>query len=187
MTDWLNDPISSPKVPSQILYEPDGIKWGFDIPEGKEPLRWFKLLLLQDEDIEPEIRNSIYIKEARETLKKLNKSAEMVVADYIGLLWRHTLMTISATLGEGIVKDVPRRVVLTIPALWPDYGKSRLLQAARNAGIGPSDLFICVEPEAAAIAAMYDLDLHGGPVKVFLISSIILFAGLTTSRLERVT
>jgi molecular chaperone DnaK (HSP70) len=154
------------KVPSQILYKGDQIKWGFNIPPDEKPLQWFKLLLLRDEDMEQEVRDSTYIKEAKEMLRKLNKSAENVIADYLGLLWKHVLKELKKTHGEGAVEGQPFRVVITFPAIWPLYAQSRMRQAAATAGIldqrhgGETKLHLCPEPEAAALAVMDDFDGH---------------------------
>lgn len=91
------------KVPSQILYKGDQIRWGFDIPPDEKPFQWFKLLLLQDGNMDQEIRDSTYIKEAKEMLRKLNKSAENVIADYLGDLWKHVLIEMKIALGEAAV------------------------------------------------------------------------------------
>ncbi|KAH6702000.1 hypothetical protein BKA61DRAFT_561267 [Leptodontidium sp. MPI-SDFR-AT-0119] len=171
--DWdgIEGQKTSAKVPSKIFYKGDQVKWGFNIAPEEKPLQWFKLLLLRDEDIGPPymdvgVRDSAYIKEAREMLKKLNKSAEDVVADYLGLLWKHLLKAIRTALGQASVDGQPFRVVITFPAIWPLYAQSRMRQAAYTAGIldqrhgGETKLTLCPEPEAAAIAVMDDFDGH---------------------------
>jgi len=160
----------SAKVPSKILYKGDQIRWGFDIPPDEKPLQWFKLLLLRDEDMDEGVRDSTYIKEAKEMLNRLHKSAEDVIADYLGLLWKHVLKELRIDLGEAAVDGQPFRVVITFPAIWPLYAQSRMRQAAATAGIldprhgGETKLSLCPEPEAAALAVMDDF--HGHPVEV---------------------
>lgn len=126
--------------------------------------------------MEPEIRNSVYIREAKSMLKALNKSAEDVVADYLRLLWKHALNDMKmSTLGEAGLDGQPFRVIITFPAIWPLYAQSRMKQAAQNAGIldsrhaGETKLHLCPEPEAAALAVMYDTDGH--PVEVGMANS----------------
>ncbi len=103
-------------------------------------------------------------------LNKLHKTAEQVVADYLGLLWKHTLKVVKMELGEAALEGLPFRVVLTFPAIWPVYAQSRMRQAAETAGIldnrhaGETILDLCPEPEAAALAVMDDHD--GRPVEV---------------------
>ncbi|KAK0100415.1 hypothetical protein ONS95_008363 [Cadophora gregata] len=188
------------KVPTKILYKGNQIKWGFDIPPDEKPLQWFKLLLLREEDMVPpymdaEVRNSAYLKEAREMLLKLNKSAEAVVADYLGLLWKHLLKSIRTTNGQASIDGQPFRVVITFPAIWPLYAQSRMRKAAYAAGImdprhgGETELTLCPEPEAAAIAVMDDFDGH--PVESGDIFVICDAGGgtadLITYRLEDIT
>ncbi len=170
--DWdgIEGQKTSAKVPSKMFYKDNQIRWGFNIPPEEKPLQWFKLLLLREEDLDAGIRGSPYIKEAREMLKKLNKTAEDVVSDYLGLLWKHLLRAIQRVLGQASVDGMPFRVVITFPAIWPLYAQSRMRQAAHTAGIldhrhgGETKLHLCPEPEAAAVAVMDDTDGH--PVEV---------------------
>ncbi|KAF8853226.1 actin-like ATPase domain-containing protein [Acephala macrosclerotiorum] len=164
---------TSGKVPTKILYKENTIKWGFDIPPEEKPLQWFKLLLLREEEpkhpyMDDKIKDYRLIKDARQELKRLNKSAEDVVADYLRLLWHHVLEEIKRVAGKSVVESHPFRVVLTFPAIWPVYAQSRIRQAATIAGIlddrnsGETRLNLCAEPEAAALAVMEDF--QGTPV-----------------------
>jgi len=155
---------TSAKVPSALYYEDKNKppKWGFLVPPDVKCLRWFKLLLLEDADLKPEFDNSKYIKEARETLKSLGKSAVDVVADYLKAIWQHTLKEMTRNDGPGAVEGQPFRVVITLPAIWPTYAQNRMYQAASQAGItarrhgGETKLDFYPEPEAAALAIMQD-------------------------------
>lgn len=49
------------KVPTELFYEDDKIMWGYKIPVDGDPIRWFKLLLLKDEDLNAELRSSEFI------------------------------------------------------------------------------------------------------------------------------
>lgn len=108
---------TSGKVPTKILYKENTIKWGFDIPPEEKPLQWFKLLLLREEEpkhpyMDDKIKDYRLIKDARQELKRLNKSAEDVVADYLRLLWRHVLEEIKRVAGSSVVESHPFWVVL---------------------------------------------------------------------------
>jgi hypothetical protein len=173
--DGLGAQRTSGKVPTRILYTDDGIKWGFNIPPEEKPIEWFKLLLLRPEDMkqpvtDDKIKDFSYIEEARKELRRLKKSAEVVVADYLKLLWQHILADMKRELGEAAVDSQPFRVVMTYPAIWPLYAQGRLTQAATIAGIkdardcGETELKLCAEPEAAALAVMDDGE--GAPVDV---------------------
>jgi len=166
---------TSGKVPTQILYKGNEIKWGFNIPPEEKPIQWFKLLLLRPEDMkqpfmDDRIKDFRYVKVAREELRRLNKSAEDVVADYLKMLWQHILADMKRDLGDASVDGQPFRVVMTFPAIWPLYAQSRMRQAATMAGIldhrdcGETRLDLCAEPEAAALAVMEDNE--GTPVDV---------------------
>ncbi|KAK3390828.1 hypothetical protein B0H63DRAFT_539285 [Podospora didyma] len=59
------------KAPTAISYGARGeVKWGYAIPREKDQVKWFKLLLLDDNDLPAEARSSEKIKESREYLKK---------------------------------------------------------------------------------------------------------------------
>lgn len=176
VTEWnrMEYQPSSSKVPSKICYKGNQVFWGFNIPPGEKPLQWFKLLLLREEDMKLSKMDtakieSPFISETRAMLKNLGKSAEEVVSDYLGLLWKHLLEAIRSSMGAS-ADSLPMRVVLTFPAIWPVYAQSRMRQVAVTAGImdprqgGETKLDLCAEPEAAAIAVMDDTD--GQPVAV---------------------
>lgn len=173
--DGLGTRRTSGKVPTRILYTGDGIKWGFNISPEEKPIEWFKLLLLRSQDLkqsflDDKTKDYSYIEDAQKELKRLNKSAEDVVADYLKLLWQHILAEMKTELGEAAVDSQPFRVVMTYPAIWPLYAQSKLTQAATMAGIkdargcGETELKLCAEPEAAALAIMDDGE--GAPVDV---------------------
>jgi molecular chaperone DnaK (HSP70) len=173
--DGLGIQQTSGKVPTRILYTGDKIKWGFDISPEEKPIEWFKLLLLQPKDmkqpfVDDKIKDFSYIEDARKELKRLNKTAEDVTADYLKLLWKHILADIKREVGDSAVDSQPFRVVMTYPAIWPLYAQGRLTQAATMAGIkdardcGETILKLCAEPEAAALAVMEDGE--GAPVDV---------------------
>lgn len=169
---------TSGKVPTRISYKGNETKWGFNIPPEEKPIQWFKLLLLRPEDMkqpfmDDKIKDFRYIKEAREELRRLNKTAEDVVADYLKLLWQHIIADMKrdlGTSGAAAVDGQPFRVVMTFPAIWPLYAQSKMRQAATMAGIldhrncGETRLDLCAEPEAAALAVMEDCE--GAPVDV---------------------
>ncbi|KAF2102979.1 hypothetical protein NA57DRAFT_71960 [Rhizodiscina lignyota] len=157
---------TSAKVPTQILYKDGEIRWGFNIPPDEKPLRFFKLLLLEKQDMKKEVRESHYVKEAEEMIRKLNKTPVDVVADYLKMLWEHTKQEMINSEGRHQVEGQPFLVVITFPAIWPYYAQDRMKQAATAAGIldrrhgGMTRLELCPEPEAAALAVMDDSKGH---------------------------
>ncbi|KAF2267197.1 hypothetical protein CC78DRAFT_541863 [Lojkania enalia] len=167
------------KAPSKIAYgssdltsQPDGkssahLTWGYGIREDEtEFVEWFKLLLLDENDLNEQHPDSQQIRRAKRLLQRAGKTAVRAVADYLQLLWHHTLRNIEKDLGEIAVEGLPFHVVLTVPAVWTARAVSRMRQAAKQAGIleerlaGETTLHFVSEPEAAAIATFDDLKVR---------------------------
>lgn len=69
-----------------VVFHEDGIKWGYTILAGVEPIRWFKLLLKED-DINLESRQDDCLLQTQNALQKSNKTAVVATADYlVGML-----------------------------------------------------------------------------------------------------
>jgi hypothetical protein len=159
--DGMKGRTTSAKVPSKLLYDgSEAPKWGFGVPSGAKCLQWFKLLLLEESSMPEDVRSSTYIREARQMLRELGKSAIDVVADYLRLLWRHALKEMVDAEGETEVEGQPFWVVITFPAIWPLYAQNRMHQGATLAGIadrrhaGETRLDLYPEPEAASLTIM---------------------------------
>ncbi|KAI1080046.1 hypothetical protein F5B20DRAFT_590217 [Whalleya microplaca] len=157
------------KVPSKIHYNPTTgeISWGYNIPTDVEPIEWFKLLLLEPEDLQDHLRSSYHIRVARCMVQGLGKGAVEVVGDYLGVLWKHIMGEIQTEKGRNLILGTPIHVVLTVPAIWKDYARERMRHASDRAGIlnsrtaGETTLSFISEPEAAALATIPDLDDRG--------------------------
>ena len=134
--------------------------WGYSIPPDADPIRWFKLLLLREEDLDPELRESEYILRGRKMLRESGKSATDLVGDYLGLLWKHVLETIYEAYDKSVIEAMTFHVVITVPAIWKDYARQEMKEATRKAGIltarpaGPTTLAFADEPEVAALATL---------------------------------
>jgi molecular chaperone DnaK (HSP70) len=136
------------------------------------PIKWFKLLLLNDEDIKrQDIRDSPQLQEAREALKKHRGrlTAVELVGKFLKKIWDHTY----AELGkQNDIEDLPLRVAITIPAIWPAHASNAMKEAARLAGItdhrdiGETTLILVQEPEAGALSTLFHRQDHP-LVKVF--------------------
>ncbi|KAH7414561.1 hypothetical protein DE146DRAFT_763391 [Phaeosphaeria sp. MPI-PUGE-AT-0046c] len=141
---------------------PEEISWGYGVGDA-ESVKWFKLLLLDEKDMEVAQRQSVQIKRARELLRHAGKTPTQAVADYLRLLWNHALTNIKKDFGKIAVDGTPFRVVLTVPAVLTTKAKNRMIIAARRAGIldprlaGDTILSFVSEPEAAALATFKDL------------------------------
>ncbi|OHE92391.1 hypothetical protein CORC01_12318 [Colletotrichum orchidophilum] len=155
------------KVPSSILFrgKRGNSSWGYAIPnDGKqEPLKWFKLLLVDECDLPENVRDSSQIEAARKLARSANKEPVEIISRYLQHLWNHAIECIGSTLGDVMVKMCQFHVVITLPAIWPDYAKARMRRAAEDAGLlearpaGMTSLSFISEPEAAALATMKDL------------------------------
>lgn len=143
------------------MYDIDTGKWGYEITPDMVPMRWFKLLLLNDDDIQKEdIRNSPQLQQARQLLAQSTKRKRPVeiVGAYLEKIWNHTYATLKTMMD---IEDLPLRVAITIPAIWPAYAQGLMREAAKIAGItkkrdiGETTLILVQEPEAAALASLF--------------------------------
>ncbi|CCC12214.1 unnamed protein product [Sordaria macrospora k-hell] len=142
--------------------------WGYKIPRNHDPIRWFKLLLLNDQDAKEDVRNSQYLGRARQQLERLPEYAGDGVVDLIAKflknMWDHALQDIEREMGN--IDTLPLKVAVTVPAIWPVYAREKLKEAARRAGInarrriGETKLILVEEPEAAALSTLYEQRDH---------------------------
>ncbi|KAF4997983.1 hypothetical protein FGRMN_3503 [Fusarium graminum] len=143
------------------LYDITSGSWGYEITPDMTPMKWFKLLLLKKEDItKEEIQNSTQLQEARKLLSQATNGMTPVriVGLYLKNIWEHTYAALRSTLD---IENLPLRVAITIPAIWPAYAQSAMRDAAKIAGImdyreiGETTLILVQEPEAAALASLF--------------------------------
>ena len=160
ITTWPGTGREEGKAPTELFYEHDDQTWGYTIPADAEPIRWFKLLLLREEDLAPELKQSEILLRGRKMLKETGKSATDLIADYLRVLWKHILETICKARSESVVDALAFHVVITIPAIWKDYARQGMRVAAFKSGMlnnrpaGPTTLGFAPEPEAAALASL---------------------------------
>jgi molecular chaperone DnaK (HSP70) len=166
VTSWESDlPNTSEevKVPTVIAHSGGNVTWGYSVPVDVQAVRWFKLLLIDSKDLSDDVRDSDKLKQARDALRKQNRTPMSVIAEYLRHLWQHCEKRIGESISRRLVKYSRFHVVITVPAIWPQYARSRMREAARCAGIlderiaGPTQLDIISEPEAAALATLRDL------------------------------
>ena len=175
MTSWPGTGHEEGKVPTEIFYEHDQVTWGYEIPCDAEPIRWFKLLLLRNEDLSAEVSQSDYLIRSRRAVKDSGKSAAEIVADYLQLLWKHVLYTITKARGSNIVDAMRLHVVITVPAIWKSYCRLAMTKALQQAGIlearpaGPTTHSFAPEPEAAAIATFLENRTEVGIGDVYIV------------------
>ncbi|KAM6531674.1 hypothetical protein FSOLCH5_001128 [Fusarium solani] len=168
VTSWdseLNHCSDVEKAPTQLYYDKqaDDSQWGYSIPADKDPLKWFKLLLLDDRDVPHEVANSAQLREARRLRKELGKDPVEIIGCFLRHIWNHSIDSIKRAVGPDLLLRSKFHVVITVPAIWPHYAQQRMKQAAKMSGIlqarsgGETVLRFISEPEAAALATLKDL------------------------------
>lgn len=70
----------------------------------------------------------------RKELQRLSKRAVDVTADYLRKLWDFTLANIRAK-QPNVIEGLPIRIVLSVPALWPNTAVDRMIRATEQAGL----------------------------------------------------
>ncbi|KAI1757988.1 hypothetical protein F4782DRAFT_475954 [Xylaria castorea] len=172
---WPGNGREEGKVPTELWYDDTAVAWGYEITADVNPFRWFKLLLLHDEDLEPELRESNFMVRARCMVEESGKTAIDLVADYLRLLWAHIVSTIERARGEDVVEALPIHIVLTVPAIWKSYARRAMKDAAESSGIldyrsaGATKLTFAPEPEAAALATLHEQGSGVRPGNVYII------------------
>jgi molecular chaperone DnaK (HSP70) len=168
ISSWDSDLHSSSdeeKVPTAISFgKQKKVSWGYNIPFDADQAKWVKLLLIDDEDLPEDVRNSAKIKEARAYLEKHNKTAIEVIGLFLRHLWNHAIQRITETVSRRLVNYSKFHIVLTLPAIWPEYAHRRMREAASLAGMlgeriaDETELTFISEPEAAALATLSDME-----------------------------
>jgi hypothetical protein len=149
--------------------------WGYEIPADADPVRWFKLLLLKDEDLSAELRSSEFLLRGRKMLRETGKCAVDLIADYLGALWKHILDIIKKSRGEAVIDALQFHIVITVPAIWKGYARQDMEKAAKKSGVldyrpaGPSTLTFAPEPEAAALSTLCEPGRKMDPGDVYVI------------------
>lgn len=148
------------KAPTELFYEDSKTLWGYEVPVDADPVRWFKLLLLKDEDVQENVKTSEPILRAKKMLREEEKSAVDLIADYLRLLWQHVVQSIETSRTKLIVDELRFHIVITVPAIWKGYARQRMQDAAKQGGLldqrsaGPTTMSFAPEPEAAALATL---------------------------------
>lgn len=106
-----------PKIPSSIYYDGEQVVWGDAAQEELEALQWFKLLLLEEEQLPQKIRESQHIQKAPAQLREMDMTAEEVVSDYICSFWNSSMDKLKTAVGQVTVNISRFHVVITVPAI----------------------------------------------------------------------
>ncbi|KAF1969591.1 hypothetical protein BU23DRAFT_591586 [Bimuria novae-zelandiae CBS 107.79] len=150
------------KVPSEIAYLHDGIKWGGLIPPHVQRNMWTKLELDTPKQGEAEaIRQEL----AQLTLMGggNQKKPTEIVADYLSQVKDHLIKNLDDQYGSKLWRTLPMTLVITVPAVWSDAAKHKTLEAVFKAGFNTTYFphlrrtVTTTEPEAAAIYTIKSL------------------------------
>lgn len=87
---------------------------------------------------------------AKKLLSVMKKSPIDMASQYLSKVILHTQDILERRLGSAF-KDMNRKFVLTVPAVWSDKAKDSTLKVAISAGIPEHQLALLSEPEAAAL------------------------------------
>jgi hypothetical protein len=175
ITSWPGTGREEGKAPTELFYEDDQTFWGYEIPDDADPVRWFKLLLVKDEDLSEETRSSEFILRGRKMLKETGKTAVGLISDYLRLLWDHILETVKKSRGEHVIDALRFHIVITVPAIWNGYARPGMEEAARQAGLlasrpaGETVLSFVPEPEAAALSTLCEPGRRAQPGDLYVI------------------
>ncbi|KAI6777814.1 uncharacterized protein J7T54_000404 [Emericellopsis cladophorae] len=105
------------KVPRVIAYDKSGqpIAWGYEIQYSHTPLKWLKLLLVEEDELPSHLSSSAEYKSLKKQIKALQKSPVTIIGDYLRLLWAHAWSQIKAALGESFFEACKIKIVVTLP------------------------------------------------------------------------
>ncbi|KAI8723147.1 hypothetical protein NCS52_00169900 [Fusarium sp. LHS14.1] len=169
ISEWpAENHMNQQEVQVPTVYDIASGKWGYQVTPDMKPVRWFKLLLLSDDDLakeeNQEVSRSKQLREARDQLS--NNPGKITAVDLVGQylknLWDHTYKTLKTMVD---IDSIPLCVAITIPAIWPHYAQNAMREAAKIAGItkrrtiGTPTLGLVQEPEAASLSIMQERGL----------------------------
>ncbi|KAF8534217.1 hypothetical protein BDD12DRAFT_757493 [Trichophaea hybrida] len=148
---------TSDQVPTVVYYTNPRLrekKWGYEVHrirtdmEGSGTLRWFKLLL-QTQMASPVTPIQVHM--TAERLQQHGLTPVVVITDFLRSVLELTNANLERTYGRW-ARETKRLIVMTVPAMWEDYAKAKMIQAAEDAGFGTHriDFKLISEPESAA-------------------------------------
>ncbi|KAF8245501.1 actin-like ATPase domain-containing protein [Wilcoxina mikolae CBS 423.85] len=96
------------------------------------------------------------------TLENLKISPVTVVSDFLRLVRDITKTSINRTYGAEFVRGSKVEYVLTIPAIWSNLARARMVEAAEIAGFGShrAEFNLIGEPESAAVYALKEIQAN---------------------------
>ncbi|KAA6410639.1 MAG: hypothetical protein FRX48_06062 [Lasallia pustulata] len=152
--------ISSDKVPTELKYDGQNYKWGFEIGDTGQRYKWFKLDLDSSQD------RSLFsmgtkLPDTQALPPGYSVSSEKLVTDYLTALRKHAEQVLGYYFPQSALRSTPIEFIITVPAVWSDAAQLKTRVCAQLAGMGSaSEIRIISEPEAAAIYALDAMDPH---------------------------
>jgi hypothetical protein len=160
------------KMPSRIAYSDENESCasnqiGFQVTSRMVSYSWTKLLL--DQNAQATEYDDPYLKKIEgDGMLRLprKKTATVVVTDFLKEIYQWLVAHLAKRISSGILDATPMEFWFTVPAIWSDLAKNRMIAAATAAGFASRHgdrLFLIPEPEAAGVATLKGLT-EGGSV-----------------------
>ncbi|KAF6221406.1 hypothetical protein HO133_002261 [Letharia lupina] len=150
--------VSSDKVPTEITYDGENYRWGFQIKDPEQRHQWFKLALDSSQARDMDLASQYTDPRACPP----PYDAEKLATDFMTALRQHTVRVLRHNVPESALLSTPIEYIITVPAMWSDMAQAKTRACAEAAGMGAgAALHIVSEPEAAAFFALPALDPHG--------------------------
>lgn len=109
-------------------------------------------------------------------LRDSRLSSVDVMAAYLRRLWQKASATIAYLVRQKDFQGFNVRLVVTLPANWPDDAEKRMWTAVAQAGIPGAaqrlESIRMAEPEAAIVSALTELTTSGHVIKQPAVSSV---------------
>lgn len=140
------------KVPTEICYDQDGIKWGFQIPDSQNRYQCFKL------GLEPSIAKNrshlgLLFPDPKALSVNHKTTSEVLISDYLTCLREHISDILKDHQCDNVLETTAIEYVITVPAIWSEAAQQRTRSCAERAGI-TGDVRLVLEPEAAILHAV---------------------------------
>ncbi|ORZ01937.1 hypothetical protein BCR41DRAFT_313681 [Lobosporangium transversale] len=152
ISTWPKQSHNYPKVPTCNLYGPGSkeiLEWGYTAKAAMTKPPYKHHILLS--------KYKLHLDEASGPHTPLPNGLTVVdvIADYLRLFHAHVLQTVLRGFGSAFEQQ-HIQYCLSVPAMWTDYAKAIMRQAALQAGMitpldPPHRLLLISEPEAAAL------------------------------------
>lgn len=152
------DGITQDKVPTEVAYNGNVCKWGFQIRDSEGRYQWFKLGLDRDQAHQVS-RLSIKYPDPHALPPSYNRSPADLSVDFLKALKLHTEAILKTKLGVGVMSTTAVEYIITVPAIWSDAAQHLTQTCAKQAGMG-QNVRIISEPEAAVIYTLDAMSPH---------------------------